>query len=63
MNRLFTRILIGLGSFIVMIIAGIFIVFVHIFKLASNQFLKTKVSDPFHDSRRHPLNDPGAPRG
>ncbi|MBI5200357.1 MAG: hypothetical protein HY925_02120 [Elusimicrobia bacterium] len=35
------------------------IALVHLVK----RFRSLSGRDPFHDSRRHPLNDPGAPRG
>ncbi len=52
-----------LGSFIIMIMAAIFIVFVHIYKFINSAVSGGKMKDPFHDSRKHPLNDPNAPRG
>lgn len=58
-QKLFLRVWIIFASVILMVGTLIFILFLHIFKI----FRKIKLSDPFHDSRRHPLNDPHAPRG
>ena len=59
LNKLFTKIWILFASVILMLATCLLIIYLHIFKL----FKKFKLLDPFHDSRRHPLNDPHAPRG
>lgn len=66
MNNLFLKIWITLGSFILMVAVIFLIIIVHFAKFINRFFINdsdNKTSDPFHDSRRHPINDPNAPRG
>lgn len=58
-TTIFTRIWILLASVILMIATCLLIAYLHIYKM----FIRFKMPDPFHDSRKHPLNDPHAPRG
>ncbi|OGX39382.1 MAG: hypothetical protein A3D87_08900 [Omnitrophica WOR_2 bacterium RIFCSPHIGHO2_02_FULL_50_17] len=59
MRSLLIKVAISCASVIIMAMAAALIVVVHIAK-----FLKRIIfRDPFHDSRRHPLNSPEAPRG
>lgn len=50
---------ISAASVILMLATIGLIAILHLFKF----FKRIKWPDPFHDSRRHPLNDPSAPRG
>ena len=59
LKKLFTKIWIFFASIILMLATCLLIIYLHAFKL----FKKFKLLDPFHDSRRHPLNDPHAARG
>lgn len=58
-TTLFTKIWILLASVILMFATCLLIAYLHAYKI----FRKIKKPDPFHDSRKHPLNDPSAPRG
>ncbi|MBF0479301.1 MAG: hypothetical protein HQL26_07435 [Candidatus Omnitrophica bacterium] len=55
------KILLSLASVAVTLLALAAIVLFHVLKFFIH--LKMKIVDPFLDSRRHPLNDPHAPRG
>lgn len=59
MKRAWNYIWISCATIIIMLMAAILIVVVHVVKF----FVRLRVRDPFHDSRRHPLNSPEAPRG
>lgn len=58
-TTLFTKVLILLASIVLMIATCLLIAYLHAYKI----FRKFKIPDPFHDSRKHPLNDPHAARG
>jgi len=58
-TTLFTKTWILLASVILMLATCLLIAYLHIYKM----FKKLKIPDPFHDSRKHPLNDPHAARG
>ncbi len=58
-TTILTKILILLASVVLMIATCLLIVYLHAYKI----FIKIKKPDPFHDSRKHPLNDPHAARG
>ncbi len=58
-TTLFTKTWIVLASVILMFATCLLIAYLHAYKI----FRKIKIADPFHDSRKHPLNDPHAPRG
>ncbi len=58
-TTIFTKIWIFLASIVLMFATCLLIAYLHIYKA----FRKIKLPDPFHDSRKHPLNDPHAPRG
>ena len=58
-TTILTKILILLASVILMIATCLLIAYLHAYKI----FRKIKKPDPFHDSRKHPLNDPHAARG
>jgi hypothetical protein len=63
MYNLLVRIGAVSGSLIIIITSGILIILVYLVKLFSWRRVINTVNDPFHDSRRHPLNDLRAPRG
>lgn len=58
-TTLFTKVLILLASVVLMFATCLLIAYLHAYKI----FRKLKLPDPFHDSRKHPLNDPHAARG
>ena len=58
-TTIFTKTWIFLASIILMIATCLLIAYLHVYKT----FKKIKLPDPFHDSRKHPLNDPHAARG
>ncbi len=58
-TTLFTQTWILLASGVLMIATCLLIAYLHVYKV----FRKFKIPDPFHDSRKHPLNDPHAARG
>jgi hypothetical protein len=58
-TTILTKVLILLASVILMFATCLLIAYLHAYKI----FRKFKLADPFHDSRKHPLNDPHAPRG
>ena len=55
----FTKTWILVASVILMFATCLLIAYLHAYKI----FKKFKMPDPFHDSRKHPLNDPHAARG
>ncbi|MCB9771591.1 MAG: hypothetical protein H6754_03490 [Candidatus Omnitrophica bacterium] len=55
----FTKAWILVASVILMFATCLLIAYLHAYKI----FKKIKMPDPFHDSRKHPLNDPHAARG
>lgn len=59
MKKIGTKILICLASVLIIAVTVLLIVALHLFKA----FRKIRLFDPFHDSRRHPLNSPTAARG
>ncbi len=59
MKKLLLKICIAISTVFVMLGTIILIVIFHVAQF----FRKLRIRDPFHDSRRHPLNSPGAPRG
>ncbi len=65
MHKLFTKAWIIIGPFVIIFATSILIVFVHITNFLNRRFFSGSgnIKDPFHDSRRHPLSDQGAPRG
>lgn len=65
MKKLLMKTWIAVGSFIIIIVVSILIVFVHVANFLNRRFFSgdSNTKDPFHDSRRHPLSDQGAPRG
>lgn len=63
MKDIILKTLLWLGSFVIMFLAAVFLMFIFIGKFINGTFFKTRGRDPFHDSRQHPLNDPNAPRG
>jgi hypothetical protein len=58
-TTLFTKTWILLASVILMFATCLLIAYLYVYKI----FIKFKMPDPFHDSRKHPLNDPHAARG
>jgi len=58
-TTMFTKTWILLASVILMFATCLLIAYLHIYKM----FIKFRMPDPFHDSRKHPLNDPHAARG
>jgi hypothetical protein len=58
-TTIFTKTWILLASVILMFATCLLIAYLHIYKM----FIKFRMPDPFHDSRKHPLNDPHAARG
>jgi len=58
-TTILTKVLILLASVILMFATCLLIAYLHAYKT----FRKFKLADPFHDSRKHPLNDPHAARG
>lgn len=63
MKKLFIKAVMVLGSLMIMIVLSIMVVFVHLANFVNLKIFNRRRIDPFHDSRRHPLNDPDAPRG
>lgn len=59
MRKIGTKVLICLASVLIIAVTALLIVALHLFKA----FRKVRLIDPFHDSRRHPLNSPAASRG
>lgn len=58
-TTIFTKAWILLASVVLMFATCLLIAYLHVYKA----FKKFKIPDPFHDSRKHPLNDPHAARG
>ncbi|MCC6759072.1 MAG: hypothetical protein IT395_05570, partial [Candidatus Omnitrophica bacterium] len=58
-TTVFTKTWILLASVILMFATCLLIAYLHIYKM----FIKFRRPDPFHDSRKHPLNAPHAARG
>ncbi len=58
-TSLFTKAWILVASIILMFATCLLIAYLFVYKI----FIKFRMPDPFHDSRKHPLNDPGAARG
>ena len=59
MKKIFLKICLGVSTLFIML-GTIFLILVF---YVAKFFRKINWRDPFHDSRRHPLNSPGAPRG
>ncbi len=59
MKKILVKIAICLASVLIIAVTVVLIAALHLFKV----FRKVRLFDPFHDSRRHPLNSPAASRG
>jgi hypothetical protein len=59
MKKTLVKVSICLASIVIMAVTAVLIAALHLFKT----FRKIRLLDPFHDSRRHPLNSPRAARG